>query len=150
MSLPVVLFVSHCEKQCGVHQFGRNIANVLASSQKYRFVYVECSDAETFRREAERACPAAVIFNHYHSTLPWLAPRLTHQSRIPQIGILHEVTQDLADRANNLLFDYHIAPDPSLVINNPIVFKTGRLIPHYSDENQPPPIPTIGCFGFGT
>ena len=69
---------------------------------------------------------------------------------MPQAGILHEVTQQIADGADNTLFDYHIAPDPTLLLNNPIVFKTGRLLARYTNHLPQPEVPTIGCFGFGT
>ncbi|MGH9957101.1 MAG: hypothetical protein ACREBC_08220, partial [Pyrinomonadaceae bacterium] len=69
---------------------------------------------------------------------------------IPSLGIMHEVTQTAADSADASLFDYHIAPDPTLVTNNPIVFKTGRLIPKYTNEFSPPNVTTIGSFGFAS
>ncbi|MFT3702317.1 MAG: methyltransferase domain-containing protein [Agriterribacter sp.] len=63
---------------------------------------------------------------------------------------MHEVIQQKADSADDLLFDYHIAPDPTLLLKNPIVFKTGRLVPPYTNIYSLPSIPTIGSFGFAT
>jgi hypothetical protein len=51
---------------------------------------------------------------------------------------------------SNSLFDRYIAPDPTLLLRNPYVFKTGRLIPTYQNTFDPPDVPTIGSFGFGT
>ncbi|MGB2704410.1 MAG: hypothetical protein WBC81_12135, partial [Chitinophagaceae bacterium] len=50
----------------------------------------------------------------------------------------------------NSLFDFYIAADPTLLLKNPLVFKTGRLIPSYNKDKTEPPITTIGSFGFAT
>jgi SAM-dependent methyltransferase len=85
--------------------------------------------------------------------------------QIPQIGIIHEITQHVADTATNYknkfllcdvhhlsnsLFDFYIAPDPTLLLLNPLVYKTGRLIPSYQNNFPLPSKPVIGSFGFGT
>ena len=48
------------------------------------------------------------------------------------------------------MFDFYIAPDPTLLLQNPVVYKTGRLVPKYSNSFPIPSIPTIGSIGFGT
>ena len=88
-----------------------------------------------------------------------------HDINILQIGIIHEITQEFADNATSyrkafiiggseklagILFDYYIAADPTLLLRNPFVYKTGRLIPSYNNTAMLPSIPTIGSFGFGT
>ena len=50
----------------------------------------------------------------------------------------------------NSIFDFYIAPDPTLLLKNPFVYKTGRLIPHYQNNFPLPEKITIGSFGFGT
>jgi len=148
-SLCKILFISHQEKQCGVYQYGLNIASVLQKSTKYLFVYAECSSSIDYLNAIREVEPSAVIYNYYPTTLPWLNKKLINKIKVPHIGTIHEVTQQVADLANTDLFDYHIAPDPTLLLKNPIVFKTGRLIPAYKNTYQSPQIPTIGSFGFG-
>ena len=150
MERPTILFVSHAQQQCGVYQFGVNVAGVLAGSERYRFVYQEARDAEHLRMAVQAARPAAIIYNHHPATLPWMERQVVRRLKVPQAGILHEVTQRVAHFANNSLFDYHIAPDPTLQPDNPLVFKTGRLLPHYVNHQPVPKITTVGCFGFGT
>jgi SAM-dependent methyltransferase len=153
-----VLFVSHKEKQCGVHEFGKNVANAISKSSLYNFVYIECSGWEELNAAIGLHNPVAIIYNYHISTLPWIQKKLIHKLykplnshiKIPQIGIMHEVTQEKADHADSLLFDYHIAPDPTLLLRNPIVFKTGRLVPEYHNSFPLPSVPTIGSFGFAT
>lgn len=145
-----ILFVSHKEKKCGVHQYGRDVAQALEKSDEYSFVYVECSSAEELFAVVDEVTPLAVIYNYYFSTQPWLQHDVMNRISVPQLGILHEVTQQNADSMTNEFFDYHIAPDPSLLTRNPIVFKTGRLVPEYKNLFELPEVPTIGSFGFAT
>lgn len=153
-----ILFVSHPEKNCGVHEFGKSVSVVLKSSAVYDFIYVECGNMGDLHAAIQQFQPAVIIYNYHISTLPWLTEKIIHTKykalnkdiRIPQVGIMHEVTRGRADAANNFLFDYHIAPDPTLLLKNPIVFKTGRLVPSYENKLTVPSVLTIGSFGFAT
>jgi len=153
-----ILFVSHKETQCGVHEFGKNVIKTISKSTLYDFIYAECSSLKDLNDFITARQPAAIIYNYHPSTLPWLTKKIVHTLykplnrgiKIPQIGIMHEVTQERADNADNSLFDYHIAPDPTLLLKNPLIFKTGRLVPVYSNNFPVPDIPVIGSFGFAT
>jgi len=145
-----ILYVSHSQKECGVYQFGKRIGNALQSSAAFQFIYVECADEPELCQAVTETKPVAIIYNYHPSTLPWLNINTTKQFRCPQLGTLHEVTQSLADGADNTLFNYHIAPDPTLLLKNPIVFKTGRLVTAFQNKFPLPTTTTIGSFGFGT
>jgi SAM-dependent methyltransferase len=146
----VVLFVSHKEKRCGVHEFGLNVYEAIRNSQIIDFKYIECESFKELAESVRNNQPVAIIYNHYPSTLPWLTKKVVRKFQIPQIGIIHEVHQELVDALDDTFFDYYIAPDPTLLLKNPIVFKTGRIVPFYVNHYQLPEIPTIGSFGFGT
>jgi hypothetical protein len=126
-----ILIVSHKQKQCGIYQYGVNITEALQKSSCYSFAYAECSNYAELKNAVSQTNPAAIIYNYYLATMPWLRKEITKQFQIPQLGIMHEVTQEEADKATPELFDYHLCPDPTLVKNNPIVFKTKRLISPY-------------------
>lgn len=172
-----ILFVSHKKAQCGVYEFGKNITDVLQHSQRYQFIRVECSSLVELQTAIAENAPAAIIYNYMPSVFPWIATRISHKLyrnniasiQIPQIGIIHEITQYVADTATNYknklllgvsnfgvsnlsnsLFDFYIAPDPTLLLLNPYVYKTGRLIPSYKNNFPVPSKPVIGSFGFGT
>jgi hypothetical protein len=167
-----ILFVSHKKSQCGVYEFGKSITDILQYSKKYQFIRVECSSLDELHSEINKNSPIAIIYNYMPSVLPWVAtriiPKMLYKSNItdiniPQIGIIHEITQTVADEATNRkyqfivgkklinsVFDYYIAPDPTLLLKNDIVFKTGRLVPSYQNKFTVPLKPTIGSFGFGT
>jgi SAM-dependent methyltransferase len=145
-----VLFVSSTAPNCGVYQFGRRIGDSLKQSQAFDFRYCECGNPDDLVQAIATNRPSLIIYNHHSATLPWVQPELTRKFSIPQIGMIHEVTQEVADRADNQLFDFHIAPDPTLLLKNPLVFKTGRLVRAYRNVFPLPDCPTIGSFGFGT
>ena len=146
-SEPKVLFLNHNKTQCGVYEFGRNIGNALKKSS-HDFFYYECSSMDELAAIVQKENPDLIIYNYNPATMSWLSNKFTKKIKVPQIGIIHEVTQLVADRADNSLFNFHIAHDPTLLLKNPIVFKAGRLIPHYENGFDLPEIPTIGSFGF--
>src|ERR1035437_5422964 len=167
-----ILFITHTKAQCGVYEFGDEIFNAISSSSKYQFIKAEINSYKELISLINEHQPAALIYNYHPSVMPWLCTKLSKgiyknniaHIKIPQIGIIHEITQEVADTATNhrgryvkgpskrklnSLFDYYIAADPTLLLQNPIVYKTGRLIPEYNKSNSTPRN-TFGSFGFGT
>ncbi|QQG52628.1 MAG: hypothetical protein HY931_00120 [Candidatus Falkowbacteria bacterium] len=166
-----ILFISHKKKRCGIYEFGKNIANSLQKSQKYNFIYQECSSLKELAESIKEHNPAAIIYNYHPFTIPWVTtrimPRIYRNNltniTIPQIGIIHEITQDLADRGvnyknnfiifrpmHNSIFDFYVTPDPTLLLKNPLVYKTGRLVKKYENKQALPDNIIIGSFGFAT
>ncbi|TFG64484.1 MAG: methyltransferase domain-containing protein [Nitrospirales bacterium] len=146
---PVVLLVTHTQQQCGVYQYAVNISQALQQSKVFQFSYQECSNAEELERAVRNYNPAAIIYNYHPLTMSWVNRQIIRQWNIPQFHIMHEVTQEEADRASDDLFHYHLCPDPTLRENNPRVFKIPRLIPLYQNNSPLPDKVTIGSFGFG-
>jgi hypothetical protein len=144
-----VLYVNGSEPNCGVHQFGRAIAKALAHSRAYRFVYRAVTSPQELHEAVAEARPAAIIYNYHPATMPWLERNTIAGLDGPQIGTIHEITQAVANVATNQMFHYHIAADPTLLLKNPIVFKTGRLLPKYQNKFPRPVTPVIGTWGFG-
>ena len=145
-----VLFVSHRRAQCGVYEFGQLLSSALEKSREFSFRLVECGNAADYHAAVKAHAPDVVIYNYHPSTLPWLDRRALAPHVMPHVGIIHEITQEVADNAESLLFDFVIGADPTLLLRNPRVFKTGRLIPSYENRSAPPAVPRIGSFGFGT
>jgi SAM-dependent methyltransferase len=145
-----ILIVNHREEHCGIHQYGVNISEALQKSSRYAFAYAECSSAEELHQAVLRTNPSAIIYNYHSPTMPWLSSETTRRYKVPQLGMMHEVTQEEADKATQELFSYHLCPDPTLIENQPYVFKTRRLIPPYLNYKFVPEVVTIGTFGFGS
>ena len=149
-TLPKVLYINHKEKHCGVYQFGVRVYNAIRHSKAYNFIYAECTVKGELFAAVKTHQPSAIIYNHYPSTMPWLNPAITKKFKLPQIGTMHEVTQEKVNSADTVIFDFHLAPDPTILLTNPIVFKTGRLVPAFTTKQPEPETVTIGSFGFGT
>ncbi len=152
MTRKKILFVTHKPKQCGVYEFGKNVFKAISSSQIFDFIKAECDSLNDLHQQIYSNNPDIVIYNYHPSVMPWVATKVAkgiYKNNIAnkntiQIGIIHEITQEVADNATgygnkfvigpsqkrlNALFDFYIAPDPTLLLKNPLVFKTGRLIP---------------------
>ncbi len=170
-----ILFVTHTKKQCGVYQFGKDIFEAIISSSKYSFIKLECESLRELEDAISINNPVGIIYNYHPSVMPWLCTKHTKgryknniaKIKCVQLGIIHEITQEVADNATayrneivygdskkmlNSLFDFYIAADPTLLLKNPYVYKTGRLVPNYTNSKavSDSKIPIIGSFGFGT
>ena len=175
MSLETILFVTHTKKQCGVYQFGSDIFDVLVNSTRYNFVKLECNYLSQLVDEVSKIKPLGIIYNYHPSVMPWLCTKISkgiYKNNIAgisciQVGIIHEITQQVADEATvyrnrfilggskkklNSLFDFYVGADPTLLLKNPYVFKTGRLVHTFFNENSAEhfSVPIIGSFGFAT
>ena len=175
MPLKTILFVTHTKQQCGVYQFGKDLFEALSKSTHYKFVKLECESLDELIKAVSKINPDAILYNFHPSVMPWLFTKIfkgvyksnISEIKIVQIGIIHEVTQSIADGAKarkkilltknktkilNSYFDYYVCSDPTITITNNIIFKTGRLIPNYQSDTicVSNPIPVIGSFGFAT
>jgi len=168
-----ILVILNKKSQCGVNEFGENILSALAHSNKYDFVKAACGSLKEYKELKKQHQPAIILFNYYPSVMPWVVTRIAprvfrnniYNKKEVHIGIIHEATQAAADTAikpagkyffnknkslHNTIFDYYIAPDPTLLLQNPVVFKTGRLVPAYNNSYPVPATPVIGSFGLAT
>lgn len=171
--IKTILFVTHKPRQCGVYEFGKKIYLAICGSEHYKFIKAECESLSELESAVKEYNPAVIIYNYHPSVMPWVSTKLckgvyrNNIARIKavQIGIIHEVTQAVANDATgyrnrwilgpsgkllNSLFQYYIAADSTLLLKNPLVYKTGRLIPEYNKTVTAPLLTTIGSFGFGT
>ncbi len=144
-----VLFVNHPAAQCGVHQYGLNIATQLRTIAGVRLHYQTASSANDFVEAYKSLRPAAVIVNHFHATMPWFTPEVAREITVPRLGFLHEMTPDLVESLDNSLFDVHLVSDPTNRSSRPDVFHSPRLLPDFCNYAAEPTVPTFGSFGFG-
>jgi SAM-dependent methyltransferase len=169
MNAAEILFVTHRKSQCGVYEFGENVFDAIRTSRKYKFIKAECESLAELESHVARSRPRAIIYNYMPATMPWVASNVfgrvlhNHVAHIPatQLGIIHSILQPIADAAvpgklfrrahpevANRLFDYYIAPDPTLHLKNSLVYKHGRPVPAYTNNFPAPARTTIGSFGF--
>jgi SAM-dependent methyltransferase len=152
-----VIYVNHKSQQCGVYEFGKEIGLLLQTSIKFNITYIECDSFSELEVYFKTIQPDIVLYNYHPSTMAWILspgkyfPHKTHNLDAIHIGTIHEVYQELADYSNDEIFDFHVAPDPTLLLKNPLVYKTGRLLPEKVKEKDVyHKVPIIGSFGFAT
>ena len=149
------MFVNHKPQQCGVYEFGKAIGKALSQSSLYNFIYCESDNFSEFRAIFKRESPSVVIYNYHPATMRWIGKQYHLYKNawfipVPQIGMIHEITQEVADTSTRKLFNFRIAADSTLQIRNPRVFWTNRLIPRFTPKPVQNNIPTFGSFGFAT
>ena len=144
----LVLFVSYKEERCGVYQWGKNIFEAVSKSEKYQFHYVEVLNLEELDSYVAKSECEAILYNYHPQTLTFLNPSMERRYSQVNIALMHEMTQAEADSMPDRFFQYYVMGDPTLIENNPAVFKTGRLILPYTNTKKAPDVVTIGTFGF--
>ncbi len=112
-----ILFVNHKPQKCGVYEFGLTVGKTLINSKRYNFIYREIDSWVEFNEIFNQIKPAIVIYNYYPSTMGWISEWNglsinSHKVKAIQIGIIHEITQDVADNSTDMLFDYYILQLP--------------------------------------
>lgn len=91
-----------------------------------------------------------LLRSSFSQKLPYLHPKIKNKHKeCIHICLVHYMTQQVADILDDRHFQYYIYADPTLVENNPRVFKTGRLLPKYEKVCEEPKVVTIGSYGFG-
>lgn len=145
---PTVLFINYKEERCGVYQYGKNLFEAISNSPKYAFHYVEVSSLEDLDASVAKHPCEAITYNYHPQTLAFINPEMNRRYPQVNIAVMHEMTQAEADKMQDGFFQCYVMGDPTLVENNPAVFKTGRLIATYANNKGTSDTPKIGTFGF--
>ncbi len=133
-----ILFVNSEEPQCGVHQYGKRVHQIIQKSKRYAFPYI--TDLRAFWPTFDQYKPEAVIFNYYPSTMQWINHEFLAKVPVPKIALYHEV--EITG------FNYYIHLDPTF-FEKDNHFTSGRPLFEYNKTWVLPTIPVIGSFGFG-
>lgn len=146
------IIVSHKGEHCGVYQFGRNLFEALQYSDEISWSYNECASLDELKKVILEKNPDVILFNHHPYTMPWLAGApIRELSPAPLFGLLHQVSQEIADKAEVFPFDFLICLDPTLVARNPRIIRAQRFLPvNPVTPAVDPEVFTIGSFGFAT
>jgi 2-polyprenyl-3-methyl-5-hydroxy-6-metoxy-1,4-benzoquinol methylase len=145
-----VLFVNHRTRRCGVHEFGLEICAQISSSQHFNFVYVECESLDELMRNFDEHRPRAIIFNYHPTTMRWGHLAALAFVGVPTVGVIHDVTSEMADTWKEDFFFRLITHDPHLETSNQLFSRAPRPVPQYRPTSSPPHSDQIriGSFGF--
>lgn len=140
-----ILFINRKTENCGVIDYGIRLYNVLKKSENYDLNLIEVSDSNDIKLSYEITKPDLIIYNYYHSVLPFVTNELFNELNLSKhIIIYHE----------SILY---LNPDAIMVVDSTFIddeknniFSTPRPLFEDFELNQfKNPIPTIGSFGFG-
>ena len=169
-----ILFVNSKKKNCGVYDFGNRLFEKLKSSKSFNLILCEVDSFTELESFIENDI-SLIIYNYHPTTQSFLLKSLflfkrskIFDIKIPQIGIIHEITQNIASHSLakrkyfwrnestiNSMFDYYFVFDETLINSNRLVFNLPRPI-HETEilydnsfkENSDKPI--ISSFGFNS
>jgi hypothetical protein len=142
-----VMFVSHKERQCGVHEYGLNTYNIIKDSTLYNIIYTEAtSNSEVIEQLRKYPDLSLIIYNYYPGTMAWLNQSLLDErsKHVKQLIIKHETAVPRADGY------IHIDPTQEEWLDSDgHHFNVGRPLLHYSGGYRNNPTIKFGSFGFG-
>lgn len=145
------LFFNHTQQTCGVHEYGRLLAEKLAASPEFDLAYLEVSSPQEFHDRLRAHRGAAVSFVNYHpQTMSWLTQDLIQSVDQPCIGIMHEFGYSNAFHEGSQIFDFRALIDPSVRPRVPNVTAHPRVVVDYRPGTTPRTEFTVGSFGFGS
>lgn len=140
-----ILFVNRKTENCGVIDYGIRLYNVLKKSINYEIDFIEVSDSNDIKSSYEMMRPDLIIYNYYHSVLPFVTNELFRQLNLSKhIIIYHESSFDLNPNAIMVVDSTFIDDEKNNIFSTPRpLFEDFELVDH---KNL---VPTIGSFGFG-
>jgi len=144
-----VLILNHKEKQCGVYQFGKRIAEILEKSKNYQFVYLELESHEQLDENIKKYNPISIIYNWTGGTMPWVTPDTVdnlRKDKISQFLLVHNKWN------YSKFFDGYLHQDPYWKDVGENDFAMPRPLPFYNRKKQEEnnlDVIRIGSFGFG-
>ena len=145
------LYFNHTQQNCGVHEYGKLLAEKLAASEHFDLTYLEVSSKEEFLNRLNSHNGASVSFVNYHpETMSWLTKNLVQAVDQPVIGIMHEFGYSNAFYEGSQIFDFRALIDPSVRPRVANVTAHPRVVVGCRPSTNPRREFTVGSFGFGT
>jgi hypothetical protein len=139
-----VLLVNHSQQRCGVYQYGKRMADILLTDNRYISKYIEADDQETFFKNVSEFNPDVIVYNWHNATLSWFTPKISYQVKAKQLILHHE---------DNI--PYHLNSNAIIMTDmseNKVARIYGLQRPLFDfplPEIKNNEILTVGSFGFG-
>jgi len=145
-----VLFLNHTIKNCGIHQEGKRVFELISKSKLVEYIYFELDRGEPFLGLVDKTNPDFIIFNWGAVTMLWYPVDIYIPTKAKQFFILHDPPlKYYYDKY--LIFGERNFIDHRVDENN-VLDKDKYVIlprPIYDYDNKYPKnkIPVIGSFG---
>ncbi len=145
--MKTILIINSTEKQCGVHQYGLRVGNILTQSKNNNFVYLELDSVESLKSSVKEHNPSFIIYNRC-GVIQWVTPDLVEQFRkkgIFQFNLIHNAYN------YEQFFDGYLHQHPYWECDGEKDFAIPRPLPFYLKKEYRNECDTIriGSFGFG-
>ena len=145
--MSTILIINSIEKQCGVHQYGLRVGNILTQSDNNNFVYLELDSVDELKVSVDKYNPTSIIYNRC-GVLQWVTPELVdefRQKQICQFNLIHNAYN------YEQFFDAYLHQHPYWNCDNEKDFAIPRPLPFYIKKSRKEETNTIriGSFGFG-
>lgn len=145
------LYFNHTQQNCGVHEYGKLLAEKLAASAEFDLAYLEVSSPKELRDNLLINREATVSFLNYHpETMSWLTKDLIQSFDQPVIGIMHEFGYSNAFYEGSQIFDFRALIDPSVRPRVSNVTTHPRVVVGCRPSTTPRKEITVGSFGFAS
>lgn len=146
-----VLFINSPVQNCGIHQFGKRLYEIIRYSSNINYIYRIVSSFDEYIALRNELDPEFTLLNWYHTTMNWLPPDMDIVSRTKHYFIFHE-------RPVRKYYDKYLFFGEHNIING-VIDSTNRVIPdkcitlprplfEYENKYSKNEIPLIGSFGF--
>lgn len=137
-----VIFCNTLEERCGVHQYGRNLYDVIGDSLRYKIYLYEPADERALQLFCRLHQADAVIYNHSPNIGGWMLGAPFKSYARSHIAVYHD------GHIPHEAFDAILFSDPTMP-QHANWYPIGRPIPHYeAEEWNPKSLLRIGVNGF--
>jgi len=143
-----ILFVNTQKKQCGVHQYGINLFNLLSEANDFKSDYCTINSVEDLDKIVEKY-DIMICNYHWSTTTKAFSPSLDkryHGGRM--VCLFHDFYQIPLDKlTGNNFYDTFIIGDPTLDPRSGFS-GFGRILTEFKGQPRKNQIPTFGSLGF--
>jgi hypothetical protein len=150
-----VLFINHKEKQCGVHQYGKRLYDILKKCKMVQYEYREIQNVHEYFEIIDNNRYDIVIYNYRDTTMPWLNQHTIRRTQT-NIAIPHENDPSFFDKIISIDPDekekthFYNIPRPIFedipAIDEPCDNNNFQEFVSYRGDDE---TPIFGSFGFG-
>jgi len=142
----MILILNHPTKNCGVHQFGRRIADLLLQSKVLSVVYREINTAIDYNSLLDALKPRIVIANWYPITMGWLSDNLLRPT-IKNYFLFHD--GHMRGKFDKIIFCGNYEKPDAIRYTDDQKMLLPRPLLKYDGDYPVNSVPNIGSFGFG-
>lgn len=144
-----ILFLNHSKSQCGVHEIGKRIYNLISPFLDIEYAEVPVNGLAEYIQVVSERNPSQIIYNYYPGTMLFLNKEsLSIFPNQKHFGIIHDPLDPPFVASIEEMFDAWIIHDHTNPLPSANKFVTYRPIPRFNKTNYKSDSINIGSHGF--